>query len=228
MPPMTPVQLPGQEDLTDMIGLVRGRAQEQLGRGIPAAPGVKGLGIETDYRRTQLAVQRPEIGDRPDELGRRSARRRPRLARAGALALGPVQAVPLPIRDVVDLLPHRMAALRLPQRLIRTQAPERGAEPLVRPVRAAGRILQEAQDLAAQMIAGDPRPAHRRFHTTSLSTPDSAPHTSPGRPRIWRTSAPVVGNAKTANVSRNGSNRTRALAPQSLRQTTSSSATSTA
>src|SRR2546426_137273 len=221
MPPLTPVQLPGQENLADMIGLVRGLAQEQLGRGIPAALGVKGLGIEAGHRRAQLAVQRPEIGDRPVELGRRPARRRPRLARAGALALGAVQDVPLPIRDVVDLLPHRVAALRLPQRLIWTQAANRGAEPLVRPVPPAGRILQEAQDLAAQLIAAVPRPAHRRFHTTSLSTPDSAPQTSPGRPRIWRTSAPVVGNGKAANVSRDGSNRTRAFAPQSLSQTMS-------
>src|SRR2546427_96590 len=137
----------------------------------------------------------------------------------------PMSAVPLPIRGVVDLLPHRVAALGLPQRLIQAQAPDRDPEALVRPVPAAGGILQEAQDLGAQTIAGSPGLAHRRLHTTSLSTPDSAAHTSPGRPRIWRTSPPAVGNGKTANVSRVGSNRTRALAPQSLSQTMSWSST---
>src|SRR6266487_1819004 len=55
--------------------------------------------------------------------------------------------------------------------------------------------------------------------TTSLSTPDSAPHTSPCRPKIWRTLAGELGSAKTWNASRVGSNRTSALAPKSLSQT---------
>ena len=42
--------------------------------------------------------------------------------------------------------------------------------------------------------------------------PDSAPHTSPGRPRIWRTAASASGTER-ANVSVSGSKRTSALAP---------------
>ena len=68
--------------------------------------------------------------------------------------------------------------------------------------------------------AQDLHDAHSaRRTTTSLSPPDSAPHTSPARPRIWRTAAPGVGNAKTVKVSVSGSKRTRALLPKSLSQT---------
>src|SRR3990172_2516229 len=61
--------------------------------------------------------------------------------------------------------------------------------------------------------------------TTSLSTPDSAPQTSPGRPRICRTSADGLGKGRTSKLARPGSKRTRALAPKSLSQTASSAST---
>ena len=57
--------------------------------------------------------------------------------------------------------------------------------------------------------------------TTSLSTPDSAPHTSPRRPRICLTFAGELGSRTRVNLFVWGSNRTRAFAPKSLSQTSS-------
>src|SRR5215204_4299052 len=70
-------------------------------------------------------------------------------------------------------------------------------------------------------------PVHVRI-TTSLSAADSAPHTSPGRPRIWRTSPGSLGSGYEVNRSVSGSKRTRALPPKSLSHTLSSSSTYTA
>ena len=57
--------------------------------------------------------------------------------------------------------------------------------------------------------------------TTSLSVPDSAPQTSPGRPESWRTSALPLGSGKDSNRSVVGSKRTKAFAPKSLTHTLS-------
>src|SRR5579884_4187831 len=64
--------------------------------------------------------------------------------------------------------------------------------------------------------------------TTSRSRPDSAPHTSPGRPASCRTAASACGRGIWVKVAPAGSNRTRALAPQSLSHTVSRSSTKTA
>lgn len=57
--------------------------------------------------------------------------------------------------------------------------------------------------------------------TISLSTPDSAPHISPGLPKICRTAAFGLGSSKVVNVPDEGSKRTRAFVPKSLSQTIS-------
>ena len=57
--------------------------------------------------------------------------------------------------------------------------------------------------------------------TTSRSTPDSAPHTSPGRPSNCRTDAPRLSLGKLSNVSVAGSNRWMALALKSVTHTLS-------
>src|SRR5205085_6135203 len=56
---------------------------------------------------------------------------------------------------------------------------------------------------------------------TNRSLPDSAPHTSPARPSICRTSAPRLSEAKLSNFSVTGSNLTIALVDQSVNQTLS-------
>src|SRR6185437_968181 len=83
---------------------------------------------------------------------------------------------------------------------------------------------ENAQDVAA--IEGraeshrDPF-AHYSLTTTSRSTPDSAPQTSPGRPSSCRTDAPRLSLGKPSNVSETGSKRRMALARKSVTQTLS-------
>ena len=72
-------------------------------------------------------------------------------------------------------------------------------------------------------LAGD-----QVVNRTSLSCADSAPQTSPVRPRSCRTSALRVGQRKTSKRSVVGSKRTSASRPKSLIQTTSSPSTYTA
>ena len=57
--------------------------------------------------------------------------------------------------------------------------------------------------------------------TTSASPPDSAPQTSPGLPRSWRTAAPLLGQGQAVKDLSVGSNWTSALAPKSVSQTMS-------
>src|SRR5215212_7987523 len=61
--------------------------------------------------------------------------------------------------------------------------------------------------------------------TTSLSAPDSGNQTSPGRPRIWRTSAPSCDFGIVVNRSDFGSKAWIACPPKSDTQTTSRSST---
>src|ERR1700730_5896905 len=70
-----------------------------------------------------------------------------------------------------------------------------------------------------------PETVHFTPKTTSRLVPDSGAHTSPGRPRIWRTLAPGRSLGNTSNFSVAGSKRTMALAPQSLSHTMSRSST---
>ena len=61
--------------------------------------------------------------------------------------------------------------------------------------------------------------------STSLSTADSAPHSSPGRPRSWRTAAEGLGSWTLRKRDVLGSKRTSVFAPKSESQTTSRSST---
>ena len=60
--------------------------------------------------------------------------------------------------------------------------------------------------------------------TTSRSAPDSAPHTSPGRPSSWRTFASVRSGTRV-NFPVAGANRQSPLRPKSVSQTMSLSST---
>src|SRR5438045_1474076 len=62
---------------------------------------------------------------------------------------------------------------------------------------------------------------------TRRSTSDSAPHASPERPSIWRTSAFARVDGKLSNFSVAGSNLTMAFAAQSVSHTLSLSSTHT-
>ena len=80
--------------------------------------------------------------------------------------------------------------------------------------------IDEGIELLASLVRSRPTTYPVRT-TTSLSAPDSAPHTSPGRPRSWRTAAPAVGSRTTLNRDVRGSKRTIAFAPKSVSHTTS-------
>ena len=75
------------------------------------------------------------------------------------------------------------------------------------------------------LARGRPRASQPSMTRTSLSTADSAPHSSPGRPRSWRTEASGLGSSMASNASVAGSNLTIAFPPKSVSQTMSRSST---
>ena len=109
--------------------------------------------------------------------------------------------------DILDddlLAEHFREALRhdtadrvdRPARRVRHDHGDRARRPVLRKDDDRGRGQQKRRQDCAH--------AFQSFTTTSLSVPDSAPQTSPGRPSIWRTAAPRLSLGKLSNFSVDG------------------------
>ena len=140
-PPALPVEPAGQEDLTDVVRFVGGRAQEQLRRIVPATLPREVVAGKTLHRSVQITMQHREFCDRSPQPGKRPAGGGPCLVDAGVLAPNPLHDVSLPVDDVVDLLPHRVSGRGSPGGFREAQTPDRRSEPLVGPISAASRVL---------------------------------------------------------------------------------------
>src|SRR6185437_9841531 len=121
-------------------------------------------------------------------------------------------------RDKIDPLRNRAFRARFPYKVCNPSfgGPTR---PHARRQQPAGG--ENAQDSAPIEVRAESHwvPfAHYTLTTTSRSTPDSAPQTSPGRPSSCRTDAPRLSLGKLSNASVAGSNRIMALATKSVTQ----------
>ncbi len=131
-----------------MVGIVRCLAKQKLGRRVAPDAGLKRLPRQPAYDVLEIAVKPIECGDRPPEIRSAPSSGGPCLVHAPASAADALQDIALPMRHMVDLLPHRVHTVaRRPGGLLHRQLPQRRAQPLVPPVPRSEGVVPKSENI---------------------------------------------------------------------------------